>query len=103
MEKVDKGRRRNIKQVGKGKVVLVGSVLSKQDLLKLVGKQPVAEASDNVILTERSGQASGIIAVETENKQGYVVLNGTYTDLITGRVLSGKTLVEPYQTLVLQK
>ncbi|MGN1067198.1 MAG: beta-galactosidase [Candidatus Fimimonas sp.] len=91
------------RKVGKGKVVLVGSVLSKQDLLKLVGKQPVAEASDNVILTERSGQASGIIAVETENKQGYVVLDGTYTDLISGRVLSGKTLVEPYQTLVLQK
>ena len=42
--------------VGKGKIVLVGSVLSAADLLRLVGLPPIAEASGNVMLVERSGK-----------------------------------------------
>lgn len=91
------------RKVGKGKVVLVGSVLSHEDILRLVNKTPVAEASGNVVLTERTGKENGIIAVEVENKSGYVILNGTYTDLITGKVYSGKTQIPPYGVMVLKE
>lgn len=91
------------RKVGKGRVILVGSVLSGQDLLRLVGCAPIAEASENVILTERTGRDSGIVAVETENKKGYVVLDRTYLDLLSGNKLHGKTEISPYGVLVLKK
>ncbi len=94
------------RKVGKGKVILVGSVLSHGDILRLVNRAPIAEASGNVILTERTatdGGMCGIIAVETEYKGGYVILNGEYTDLITGKQYSGKIEIQPYGVLVLKR
>lgn len=91
------------RKVGKGKVILVGSVISHGDLLRLVNRAPIAEASGNVILTERTGKENGIIAVEIENKEGYVVLNGEYTDLITGGKCSGKTKIQPCGVMVFKK
>ncbi len=94
------------RKVGKGKVILVGSVLSHGDILRLVNKAPIAEASGNVNLTERTakdGTMAGIIAVETENKSGQIILKETYIELITGRKLTGKVPVSPYEVLVLKK
>lgn len=91
------------RKVGRGKVILLGSVPTHEDLRRLAGQRPIAEASGNVILTRRTGVAEGIIAVEVENKPGYVVLDGSFTDRITGRKLSGKTPIAPYEVLVLQK
>lgn len=91
------------RKVGKGRVILVGSVISRGDLLRLVNRRPIAEASENVILVERSGKENGIIAVETENKEGYIVLDVEYTEVITGRKLSGKYKIAPYEALVLKK
>lgn len=87
------------REVGKGKVILVGSVISHGALSRLVGMPPIAEASENVILTERNN--SIIIAVETQNAAGYVALNGGYTDLLTDRHLKGKIQINPYEVLVL--
>ena len=91
------------RKVGKGKVILVGSVISHGDLLRLVNRSPVAEAGDNVILVERSGHENGIIAVEAENRNGYIVLDGEYKDVITDRRLSGRYEIAPYEALVLEK
>lgn len=91
------------RKVGKGKIILVGSVISGGDLLRLVNRAPIAEASENIVLVERSGNEQGIIAVEIENKGGYLVLDGNYTDLITGRNLSGKIEIAPYEVLVLKR
>lgn len=91
------------RKVGKGKIILVGSVISGGDLLRLVGRAPIAEASENVVLVERSGNERGMIAVEIENKCGYLVLDGEYTDLITGKNLTGKIEVSPYEVFVLKK
>ncbi len=44
-----------------------------------------------------------MIAVEIEDKSGYLVLDGEYTDLITGKNLTGKIEVSPYEVLVLKK
>lgn len=90
------------RRIGRGRVILVGSVIGKSDLLRLVDMLPIAEASGNVILTERTGNGiGGIIACETGNKSGYIVLNGKYTDLISGRILSGRVEIAPYEALVL--
>ena len=91
------------RKVGKGRVILVGSVLAPGDILRLVNRAPIAEASENVILTERTGRQNGIIAVETENRKGFIVLDGEYTELLTGKKLKGKMEITPYQTLVMRK
>lgn len=88
------------RKVGKGWVILVGSVISHGDMLRLTGKKPIAEASGNIILTERE---NGVIcAVETQNAAGFVALNGKYKDLISGEIFTGKTEIEPYGALVLK-
>lgn len=89
------------RKVGKGRVILLGSVISHGDLLRLVNFTPIADASENIVLTERTGNA--IIAVETDNRSGYLVLKGVYTDLITDRVLSDRINVAPHEVLVLKK
>ena len=89
--------------VGKGKIVLVGSVLSAADLLRLVALPPIAQASANVSLARRSGKKQGIVAVETQNAEGYIVLKEKYTDLVTGETVSGRAALKPYQVRVLEK
>ena len=91
------------RKVGKGKVIMVGSVLSYGDILRLVDERPIAEASENVVLTERSGEENGIIAVETGNREGFLRLDGTYIDLLTGKTCSGNVRLAPYQVLVLRR
>ena len=91
------------KKVGKGKVILVGSVISEKDLLKLVNRKPIAEASSNIVLVERSGGFCGIIAAEIENKDGFIVLDGDYTDLISGKPFCGRVNTMPYDVFVFVK
>ena len=88
------------RRIGKGAVILVGSVLSHGDILRLIDKKPIAEASGNIILTERE---NGVIcAVETQNAAGYVLLNGKYIDLISGKNITDKTEIEPYCAMILK-
>lgn len=91
------------RKVGKGKIILVGSVLSHDDILKLVNKKPIAEADKNIVLVERSGEQNGIIAIETENTTGFIDLNGEYIEMLSGKKLKGKTELKPYEVLVLIK
>ena len=63
-------------------MILVGSVLSAEGLLRLVDEAPIAEATPNIDLTARTGARGGIIAAEVENKPGTMVLDGTYLDLV---------------------
>lgn len=91
------------KKVGKGKVILVGSVLSAEGLLRLVDEAPIAKADPNIDLTARTGARCGIIAAEVENKQGNLVLGGTYRDLVHGKILSGEITLAPHEVLVLEK
>lgn len=91
------------REIGKGKVILLGSVVPHAQLRALAGKLPIAEASNNVVLTERSGGQNGIIAIETENRHGSVVLGGKYRDLLSGSVMEGKVNLAPYGVLVLKE
>lgn len=89
------------RKVGKGSVVLLGSVVSHADLLRLIDKKPLAEASDNVILTKRNNGV--LFAVETQNAAGFVQLDGEYKDLISGENVRGKTQIKPYGVKVLKR
>jgi beta-galactosidase GanA len=92
-----------IKQYGKGEIVLVGGVLPQEELLSLVGKKPILEASENIHLTQRTGTETGIIAVETKNEQGFVVLDNEYLELLSGNRVSGKVEIPPYGVRVFKK
>lgn len=91
------------RKVGKGEVILLGTVLCREDLRKLSGLEPILKASANVVLTERTGKKDAIIAIECEYKEGFVELDGEYTDLLSGNKLSGKVKIKPYGVLVLVK
>ena len=94
------------RKVGKGRVILCGTVLSHADLLRLVDLPAIAQASENVRLVERSDANGprGFIAVEVEDRPGEVTLPaGSYRDLITGAALPDTVPVNPYQVLVLEK
>ena len=88
------------KQVGKGKVILVGSVISGKDVVRLTGVAPILKASDNVELIERDG---AIIAIEMENKQGTLALQGRYRDILTDKLYSGTTEIGAFSVMVLKK
>ena len=91
------------KKVGKGEVIVLGSVLPHEQLRQLTGIAPLAQASENVSLTLRSGEKSVLIAVETENKAGELQLGGKYRDLLSGALLEGKIEVSPYAVLILRE
>lgn len=95
------------KKVGNGKVILLGSVPTHEDIRRLVGLKPTFEASNNVTLVQRTGNKSGsieaVIAAEIENTAGYIVLDGNYKDLLSDKKLSGRIEVKPYQVLVLKE
>ena len=71
---------------------------------KLVDRKPILDASRNISLTERSGEQNGIIALEIEGKDGYIVLDKEYYDILGERTLSaGMVEIKPYDALFLQE
>ena len=91
------------RRVGKGKVILLGSLPEADVLRSFAGCAPILPASGNVVLTARSGAQNAVIAVETENRQGVVLLDGAYRELLSGRTLEGSVPLSPYAVLVLVK
>lgn len=91
------------RRIGKGRVIIAGSVLDGQSWRRLVDLPPIAVASDNVLLVERNGKSQCIVVTETENERGFVILNGKYVDVVSGKTLSGKCAVEPYSVKVLKR
>ena len=90
-----------VKSYGKGSIVLVGSFLDSKDIVKLTNITPILQASDNVMLNRRT---SGLITcMELFNKPGSVMLDGSYKDLLTGKVYTGEMKLMPYQAVLLEK
>ena len=82
---------------------MLGSIPTSDVLLRLIDRAPNAEASENVALVARSGVRNGLIALETEGREGTLRLDASYTDLLGGDVMTGNIRLRPYQVLVLQK
>ncbi len=90
------------RRVGKGKVILLGTLPSPQSLRRLAGLAPVLEGSENLVLTRRTGAHSGVIAVEVCGKAGYVQLDKTCYDVLGERTLTGRVEIAPFGVLVLE-
>ncbi len=90
------------RRLGAGRVILLGTLPDASAIRRLTGLPPIAEASENVDLTERSGDRAGLIAIETENRPGTLTLPGRYHELIGDRRLSGTVSIRPYEVLVLE-
>lgn len=95
------------KRLGKGKIVLLGTVPSHEFLRRIAGIESIAEASENVHIVERfyeNGASAGLIVQELENREGELTLpNGEYDELISSRRLSGHVRVDAYEVLVLKR
>ncbi len=91
------------RQLGDGKIILVGSMLDADGWRRLAGTEPIFKASENICLVEREGEQCGVIVLEIENREGEVELDGEYTDIISGNKYQGRVSISPYKVLVLQK
>ena len=93
-------------QMGKGQVIVLGTVLSPEDLSKLLltaGAQPVADASSNLLVVPRTGKVgAGAVIVEIENKSATLTLPRPATDLISGQRLEGTVELAPYTVMVVK-
>ena len=98
------------KKVGKGQIILLGTMPKQEDLKKLLlsvckdaGIEPAAEASSNLLVVPRKGKAGeGLIAVEFENRPASLTLVRPAVDLLTGRKHNGKVKIQSYGVMVLK-
>jgi beta-galactosidase len=106
-----KGRAAIIKKkLGKGQIILLGTMPEKESLKKLLlsvcgqaGIVPVVQSSENLLAVPRKGKTQeGIIAVEFENRPATLKIDRPAEDLLTGKKYKGKVEVEPYGVVVLQ-
>ena len=96
-------------RVGEGRIILLGTLPPGEDLKRLMlqaasqcGIHPAAEATPNVLVVPREGEAGeGIIAVELENKPGTLALPTPARDLLSEKVYARTVEISPYQVLVL--
>ena len=88
---------------GKGEIIILGTAPTKDGLLSLVDKMPNAVASHNVSVVKRTGKQNGIIAMEIENKNGYIELDTEYYDILNEKAVSGRVEIKPFEALFLRK
>ena len=95
--------------VGKGKVIVLGTVPSGKDMKRLIrevcaeAQIMLPDAEGEVMIAPRKGDAGeGFILVEYGAKAAALTLPGGMTDLITGRRLTGRIQLQPYEVLVLK-
>ena len=91
------------RKVGKGQVIIVGTAIDQKSMLKLVDKKPICEASSNIDLVERVGEQNGIIATDIEGKEGYIVLEKEYYDILNEKNVIGRIDIKPYEALILKE
>lgn len=97
------------KSVGKGKIIVLGTIPSAADIQKLLaavckkaGLSQSAKASPNLLVVPRAGDGhEGMIVVELEHKTGMMTLERKMTDLLTGVEYDGEFEIPPYKVLVL--
>ena len=91
------------RKIGNGQVIILGTVPEAKALLKLVNRTPIAQASSNVDLVERTGSENGIIAMEIEGKDGYICLDKEYYDILNEKTVSGRIELKPYSAYILKE
>ena len=98
------------KQIGKGKVIVLGTIPSEEDMYRLLD---VAIAESGAQKFSVSGKLM-VAKREGANQEGYTVVNhtgadaalhldGVYEDLLSGETCSGRISMDGYQVRVLKK
>ena len=90
-------------KVGKGHIIIVGTAIDQKAMLKLVDRKPICEASSNIDLVERVGNQKGIIATDIEGKEGYIILEKEYYDILNEKTVYGRIDMKPYESLILKE
>jgi beta-galactosidase GanA len=99
-----------VNKLGKGSVITLGTMLAGTELVALirqfakhVGVSPAAEASDNLLVVPREGEAGkGVVIIEIENRPGTVFISENAVDILTGKEANGMVEVQPYGVMVLK-
>ncbi|MCQ2461988.1 MAG: beta-galactosidase trimerization domain-containing protein [Clostridia bacterium] len=96
-------------KLGKGEIILLGSIPSEDDIKKLIGIAAADagvipfDISGSVIAVPRKGENyEGLILAEYKNQGGTCILPRAMTDVLTGDALSGKITLTPYEIRILQ-
>lgn len=96
------------KQVGKGSVIVLGTVPSNTEMKKIINiatkEQDIKVycVSENVIAVSRIGETeSGLIVMEIEGKSGTAYLDKCYTDVLSGKEYKGELPLNPYDIYIL--
>ncbi len=98
------------RRVGRGGVIVLGTQPGPATLVQLIrwagGKVnvgPVAEASENLLVVPRAGQAGeGLVCVELHNRPARLQLPQPMTDLLSGERVEGEVAIEPFGVRVLR-
>lgn len=97
------------KQVGKGMVILLGTIPSYEDMMRLISdtcKEASIQAGlseGSLMVVQRSGKTQrGLILLEHGGKEACFMLEHPMYDLLTGNELSGKISINPYEVKVLK-
>lgn len=97
-------------KVGKGNVIVLGTIPSPADCeklfryaLELSGAEHLT-IEGSVAAAKRVGDGiEGITATEYGGGDGALLIDGTYTDLLSGKTYCERISLSPYQTVVLKK
>lgn len=96
-------------KVGKGEIILLGSIPSDKDIKKLIriaaqdAGIKAAEVTGGVLAVPRKGEAGqGLVLAEYRNQGGTCVLPREMTDVLTGDTLSGTVTLAPYEIRILK-
>lgn len=98
------------KKIGKGEVIILGSVPTKEDMERIIRLAAddagieCTDMDDSITLIPRKGEGTeGLMIASYKNKTGSVTLSVPMTDLLSGKEYSGKIDIKPYDLLILQK
>lgn len=96
-------------KLGKGTIVLVGTLPSYKDAQKLMrgilneAGVETDRAEGGVFVAPREGKTSGAVVVDVCGKGGTYLLKKPATDLLTGKTHSGRVSVAPYGVMVFEE
>ena len=97
------------RKVGKGRVILLGTIPSQKDAARIIRMACEASAvtpvsiEGEIMAVPRAGEAGeGLMLVEYGAKEAACTLPCPMTDILTGRRMEGRVALKPYDVLVLK-
>lgn len=104
------------RNIGKGKLILLGTVPQNNLLLRLSevdtsgqavqnNCQPNYQVSDNLLAVPRvaaDGREAGLLLAEFKGQKGQLQLSGKAEDLRTGQIFSGRVEISPWTVMALR-